>query len=336
MLDVNNFIVLRKYLADRKITGTGSPILIEPLPGGVSNSVLKISCNKDRFVLKQALPKLKVSSEWVSDVARSNVEKQALKFLPGIIPGITPKLVYEDESNYLFIMECAPESNVTWKSLLMRQECNERVAGKVGEILGRLHEGTHNLEEARELFSNKKFFYELRIEPFFDFLKWKHPDLTKNINQHITHCLEREYSLVIGDYSPKNILVYEENVMVIDFEVIHYGDPSFDLGFLTTHLLLKSLKFWKFRSSYYDVLRKAVDGYFSCVHFEKRIDLEQLAVQQLAWLLLARVDGKSPVEYLTEEKQKQQVRYASKEILYHNMKTYEEVIEFFNLKIKLS
>lgn len=120
------------------------------------------------------------------------------------------------------------------------------------------------------------------------------------------------------DYSPKNILVYKEDIIVIDFEVIHYGDASFDLGFLTTHLLLKSFKAWKFRDSYYHVLRETVDGYFSCVKFEKRCDVEQLAVNQLAWIMLARIDGKSPAEYITDEREKQLIRYASKEILNTN------------------
>lgn len=99
MLEVNNFEILRKYLAERKIFATNSTVVIESLSGGVSNSVLKISSNNVHYVLKQALPKLRVSSEWISDVARSNLEKQALKFLPKILPGITPKLIHEDEKN---------------------------------------------------------------------------------------------------------------------------------------------------------------------------------------------------------------------------------------------
>ncbi len=336
MLDVNNFITLKNYLIENNIISVNSPVSIHALPGGVSNSVLKIVSNKRRYVLKQALSRLRVNSEWVSDVARCNVEKQALKFLPDIIPGCTPGLIFEDESNFLFIMECAPESSVTWKSLLMKQECNQSLARKIGEILGKLHEGSHNLQEARELFSDKKFFNQLRIEPFFEFLKLKHPDLEKKIDQHIINCLQRESSIVTGDYSPKNILVNGQDVMLIDFEVIHYGDSSFDLGFLTTHLLLKSLKFWEFRAMYYNILREAINGYFSFVHFETRIDLERLAVQQLAWILLARVDGKSPVEYLSTEREKQLVRFASNEILSSQLRTYEEVIEIFNFKLQKS
>lgn len=334
MLDVNNFGTLKKYLVERKIVGSAPSVFIESLSGGISNSVIKIISDKGRFVLKQALPKLKVSTEWISGIERSNTEKNALKFLTKIIPGVVPDLVYEDEDNYLFIMTCVPEPAVTWKSLLRMQDCNERIARKVGEILGTIHQSTHNSQEARELFYDKKFFYQLRVEPFFEFLKIKHPGLKKEIDQHIAECLDRENSLVIGDYSPKNILVYSENVVVIDFEVAHYGDTSFDLGFLSTHLLLKSLKAQETRSSYYNILQHAIDGYFSCVHFTKRSNIELLAVRQLAWILLARIDGKSPAEYVTQEKEKQFIRYVSNEILCSNMKTYQEVIEFLKLKMK--
>ncbi|MEP7109526.1 MAG: aminoglycoside phosphotransferase family protein [Ferruginibacter sp.] len=333
MLDVNNFITLKRYLAERKIVRSASSVFIEPLPGGISNSVLRIISDSGLFVLKQAMPKLRVSTEWISDIERSNTEKNALKFLAGIIPGYVPELVYEDEDNYLFIMTCIPEPAVTWKSLLMKQECNEGIGRKVGQILGTIHQATHNSQEAKELFYDKKFFYQLRIEPFFEFLKIKHPGLKKDIDQHIAVCLNREDSLVIGDYSPKNILVHGEDVSVIDFEVAHYGDASFDLGFLTTHLLLKSLRAQENSNRHYNVFRQVIDSYFSRIHYTKRCDLELLAVRQLAWLLLARVDGKSPAEYVTEEREKQFIRFISNEILSSNMKTYREVIEFLKLKM---
>ncbi len=334
MLDVNNFKTLRKYLVDNGLALSSTAIQIQHLPGGVSNSVLKIAAGDDRFVLKQALAKLKVASEWLSDVERSNVEKQALKFLHKITPGFAPELVYEDEENYLLIMQCAPENSVTWKSLLMQRDCNERVAYNVGEVLGRLHAATHDLQEAKERFGNKKFYHQLRIAPFFDFLKTSHPSLQKEIDRHIEQSLSREWSLVIGDYSPKNILVHNQDLTIIDFEVVHYGDTSFDLGFLTAHLSLKAIVGGPYRRNYQRVLQQAVEGYFTHINFLDRTLLEQLAVQQLGWILLARVDGKSPAEYISTVEEKQFIRQVAYEILRNNMKTYSEVIDFLNLKMR--
>jgi len=331
MLDVNNIKDLKRYLLERSIAYSDSSILIEPLAGGVSNSVLKISCDKGEFVLKQALPKLKVKSEWLSDVERTNIEKKALKFLEKILPGVTPKLIYEDEANFLLIMECAPSNSVTWKSLLMEQNCDPVVGKSVGGILGKLHQNSHDLEEAKLIFGNKKFFHQLRIEPFFTFLKSKYPDLKSKIDQHIEACLKREDALVTGDFSPKNILVDGDKVMLIDFEITHYGDSSFDLGFLTTHLILKSIFAPRVRNNYYQVLNETIEGYFSCAHFTLREESEKFAVSQLAWLLLARVDGKSPVEYITREEQKLFIRSAAYEILNSGLKTFLEVTQLLTV-----
>lgn len=331
MLDVNNFLKLKRYLLERNIASSDSSLLIEPLAGGVSNSVLKISCDKGEFVLKQALPKLKVKSEWLSDVERTNIEKKALKFLERILPGVTPKLIYEDEANFLLIMECAPPNSVTWKSLLMTQNCDAVVGKSIGRVLGSLHQNTHDLEEAKIIFGNKQFFHQLRIEPFFAFLKLKYPDLKNKIDRHIETCLAREDAIVTGDFSPKNILVDGDKVMLIDFEITHYGDSSFDLGFLTTHLILKSIFAHQARSSYYQLLRETIEGYFSCAHFAPREESEKLAVSQLAWLLLARVDGKSPVEYITREDQKLLIRSVAYEILNSSLKTFEEVTHFLTV-----
>lgn len=336
MLDVGNYKLLTEYLVERGIAGEPASLLIEALPGGVSNTVLKITCDKGRFVLKQALARLKVSSEWTADVERANVEKKALKFLPQLIPGFTPALVYEDEQNCLFAMECAPEGSVTWKSKLLAGEGDPGIARQVGAVLARIHQGSHDLEVGSEdsgvvraLFGDRKFFHQLRIAPFFEFLKEKYPSLQQAIDAHIAASLGRELSLVLGDYSPKNILVHGQNIIAIDFEVIHYGDPSFDLGFLSTHLFLKSVRDPTKRDLYFELLRETMTAYFSQIHFIDRKALEMFAVQQLAWILLARMDGKSPAEYITDEKKKQFIRLSAREILDRRMATYEEVIDFF-------
>jgi 5-methylthioribose kinase len=333
MLDVNDHIKLKGYLKQNGLAADESKIFIDPLPGGVSCSVLKITTDQGRFVLKQALTKLMVQQEWLSDIERTNVEKQALKFLPSIIPNTTPGLVYEDEGNFLFLMECAPDTCKTWKQLLMNGECNLVVAEKIGAILGDLHQRSHNNAEAKRLFKEKKYFIQLRIDAFFGFLKHTHPDMASAIDDHIHQCLSLETSLVTGDYSPKNILVNGLQVIPIDFEVTHYGDSSFDLGFLSTHIILKSIRFPDRATDYYQVLRNVLEGYFSRVHFADRALMEKRAVQQLGFIMLARVDGKSPAEYITTDSDKKIIRKTSRAILSEGMERYEEVISYLS-KIK--
>ncbi|HEV3009321.1 MAG TPA: aminoglycoside phosphotransferase family protein, partial [Burkholderiales bacterium] len=64
------------------------------------------------------------------------------------------------------------------------------------------------------------------------------------------------------------------------------------------HLLLKCLWVPKARSSFLDCFDALSAAYLKGASLEK---LEERTASLLPALLLARVDGKSPVEYLTEE-----------------------------------
>lgn len=53
--------------------------------------------------------------------------------------------------------------------------------------------------------------------------------------------------------------------MVIDFEVIHFGDPAFDAAFLLNHLFIKSVYLSQWRTEiveaarrFWDVLREHI------------------------------------------------------------------------------
>jgi hypothetical protein len=114
--------------------------------------------------------------------------------------------------------------------------------------------------------------------------------------------------LVHGDVSPKNILVGPDGPVLLDAECAWYGDPAFDLAFCLNHLLLKCLWTPAAAAGFlacFDALTKA---YMAGVVWERRADLEERAAGLLPGLFLARVDGKSPVEYLTAEADKERVR----------------------------
>src|SRR5947207_4777249 len=110
----------------------------------------------------------------------------------------------------------------------------------------------------------------------------------------------RRVRRVHGDWSPKNFLVSGGAVMAIDFEVIHFGDPSFDSAFLLNHLLLKSYRMPEWRSGlrslalcFWETLVSTLPGDSDW--------FEAATIQHLGCLLLARIDGKSPAEYITAD-----------------------------------
>jgi hypothetical protein len=97
-------------------------------------------------------------------------------------------------------------------------------------------------------------------------------------------------------------------MMLIDYEVGHFGDPAFDLGFFLTHLVLKGIWSGSLRSYYASLI-----GSFWTTYSERMAQmissaefsaLEQRAVYNLAGCMLARIDGKSPVDYLTADNQR--------------------------------
>jgi len=96
--------------------------------------------------------------------------------------------------------------------------------------------------------------------------------------------------------------------VLLDAECAWYGDPAFDLAFCLNHLLLKRLprpdSALALRTSY----EALVAAYLGCVSFEPAADLTARTAALLPALMLARVDGKSPVEYVRDEPEKALVR----------------------------
>jgi 5-methylthioribose kinase len=116
-------------------------------------------------------------------------------------------------------------------------------------------------------------------------------------------------TLVLGDYAPKNAFAYPGRLLILDFEVAHWGDPAFDPAFCLTHLLLKTLHF---RDARY--LRAA--DLFWRAYTAGRGEVDEVAVlRELGCLLLARVDGKSQAEYLVDEAVREDVRELGRRFL---------------------
>jgi len=284
-----------QYLRGRGIVSLG-PIV--RLGGGVSNTVLLANTGRGRIVVKQALEKLNVEADWRSRPDRTLREANALVAVAPLLREFAvPYVEFVDEANYIYAMQAAPEGAVDWKTELMAGRIAPPVAARAGEILGTLIAATWHNQDWAERFGDQTVFDELRLDPYFRYTAQRFPELADHFDLLIRNCRQRRVSLVHGDWSPKNLLVSAGQVMAIDFEVVHYGDPSFDTGFLLNHLLLKSI-------------HRPVDAgrYLECAEEFWRTLAERIppeahwllpaTLEQLGGLLAARVAGKSPAEYL--------------------------------------
>jgi hypothetical protein len=271
------------------------------LAGGVSNrTVLVERPTGESWVVKQALAKLRVAVDWFSDPKRIGREALGLKHLAEIAPqNITP-LIFEDPAHHVLAMQAVPKAHENWKSMLLAGRVEADHAEQFARLLGTIHRrGWERRAEFATIFGDRSFFESLRVEPYYLYTAQQVPDARQFLKELVFETRMRQMTLVHGDYSPKNVLVREGRLILLDHEVIHFGDPAFDLGFALTHLLAKGHHLPRHRSAF----ARAASSFWRTYRQTLGIvrwggDLEEFAVKHTLACMLARVAGRSPLEYL--------------------------------------
>ena len=290
------------------------------LGGGVSNRVIAVEWDEGCLVAKQPLPNLAVEDDWPADVARVHNEAAATRAYSEVISGASldaraPGLVFEDTDEHVIAIECAPEGADTWKAELLSGHVDPEIARAVGAVLGAVHSEAAGDDELRETFASELPFEQLRLDPYHRTTARRHPDVREEIEAETERVEGTARTLVHGDYSPKNVLVDRADSpavpWILDFEVAHWGDPAFDAAFMCNHLFIKSVYNHERHSEYVDAALGFWDAYDARVPWA----IESETVAELGVLMLARVDGKSPVEYVTEEATADALRRIAKRTL---------------------
>ena len=299
------------YLIEKQIISASDQAEVEVLTGGVSNVVLAITTKNQKMVLKQALAELMVAQKWEADQRRAIVEANAIALFHKLSPDQVPNLVFLDPERFILILDRVPVGSTVWKSDLLDGVINPDIAEVLGRTLAQWHNFGEKDKEARLQFMEDSLFEQLRIDPFYRFVAAKNETLKPVISQLINELEGDKTTIVHGDFSPKNIMVgMDDQVYILDFEVTHVGNPVFDLAFLLAHLLCK-----KFRTD--EPLEVKLLG-ASAERFINAYEVIRPFASSLslhtALIALARVEGKSPVNYLNSNKQSALVSY-TKEIL---------------------
>lgn len=291
---------VKEYLIAEGLVEALREPFVENLSGGVSSSVWKIVWNNNRWVMKQALEKLNVKEDWYSDVERIHREHEVMVALADLVPNAIPKVVHVDYKNHIYIMLCAEEGAQTWKDILMNGIFSVSLAENAGHLLRDVHQQSHRMTAAdKERFQDQKYFVQLRVDPFHRHLIQKYPDLTTEIQKLVDEVTREKTCLVHGDFSPKNMLVeHGEHIVLIDFEVAHWGNPVFDVAYCVGHLMLKGWYLHK-HSEMLTLAAAFLSGYGGAANN---------LMPHLGLMLLARMDGKSTVNYITGEKMKNDIR----------------------------
>jgi aminoglycoside phosphotransferase (APT) family kinase protein len=298
--------------------GLGAPGEITRLSGGVSCDVWKVEIAGRRpLVLKRALPKLRVTADWRAPPERAAAEVAWIRLVAGIEPRWVPAVLGEDPARHMFAMQfLEPETHPVWKAELAAGRADSEFARQVGAALARIHAATAGKADIAAAFDNRAQFAALRLEPYLAFTAGRHPGIAQTIYDEIARIAAANIALMQGDISPKNILCGPHGPVFLDAETACFGDPAFDLAFCLNHFLLKSVWHPQFSQDYERAFHTMKDAYRLGVTWERPSEIGARTARLLPILLLARVDGKSPVEYLTDENDKAFVRAAAMQMIF--------------------
>jgi 5-methylthioribose kinase len=342
------------YLRETARLDRGERVIVRELAGGVSNMVLAVERPDrpgDDFVLKQARAQLRTSQPWFSSVERIWREADVLAICAELLersadddrgaeaipPARTPRILFEDRENYVLAMSAAPRGAVVWKAELLAGRIDPRVAAACGALLGTLHGESWLDEQIRRQIGDRTLFDQLRVDPYYRALAAARPETRPAVERAIESLDAHPRALVHADFSPKNLLVHPEGLLMVDFETGHFGDPAFDLGFFLSHLVLKACLKIPDHAPYLELTevfrRSYEETVLGRIPAAELADLWARGIGNFALCAWARLDGKSPVEYLSEQGRREVVRGLCREILERGVRDWPEVVELAGTRL---
>lgn len=283
--------------------------LMVALTGGVASDIWRVEAAERTFCVKRALGRLKVAAEWNAPVERNAFEVAWFRAAGALVPEAVPPILGHDPQAGLFAMAWLdPSAHRLWKADLAAGVADPAVAWAVGDRLGRIHAGTAVRPELASIFATDAIFHAIRLEPYLEATARAHPDRAEMLTALVLRTAATRRCLVHGDVSPKNIQIGPAGPILLDAECAWWGDPAFDVAFCLNHLLLKTLWVPAAAGDLLASFDALWAGYRDRVDWEPLADVESRIATLLPGLFLARVDGKSPVEYLTREADRETVR----------------------------
>ncbi len=290
----------RRLLVELGLCAPDQALVVTPLTGGVASDIALVQSGASRWCIKFALAQLKVAEVWLVPVRRNKAEYNWLLAASHVVPASVPVLYGRSDREGGFAMQYLDGDQVyLWKAALLAALPDRGEAALVGSVLGQIHAASTAADFNQNPFHNRDDFHAIRLEPYLLFTAFRHPDLSDRLHALTERLYTADRVLVHGDVSPKNILFRDGAPVILDAECATMGDASFDLAFCLNHLILKALHLPECRTR---LLASVLDfwaAYSAHVTWEDSADLEARICALLPALMLARVDGKSPVEYLS-------------------------------------
>jgi 5-methylthioribose kinase len=304
------------FLRETGLVKDLSRATLTTLTGGVASDIWKVETAERRFVIKKALPQLRVAQVWTAPICRNASEVDWLIEARKVAPAAAPAILASDKQAGLFAMEYfEPQDYPIWKLELHAGRADPVIAANIGRTIAAIHGATAGSADIARRFDNDATFHSIRIEPYIEATARVHQDLAEPLMKLAQRTLATKRTLVHGDVSPKNILVGPKGPIFLDAECAWYGEPAFDLAFCLNHLLLKCLWTPAAGAAFLTCFDSLAAHYLAAVTWEPPDEVEARAASLLPALFLARVDGKSPVEYVTAESDRDRVRRIARPLI---------------------
>lgn len=325
----NDITELREILIE---TGRiDSSATLTRLTGGVSSIVALVEGTDEPWVVKVPMERLAVPDEWIVDRSRGANEAAILQFLNGGSgPLRCPRPRFFDSNWTILGEELIAGPVPTYKDELLAGNCHLELAGLLGAATAELH----RLKPPEALSGDgpRQLFDALRLDPYYRVTAGRSPVhgkcLTELINETVT-ALPR--SLVHGDLTPKNILVTDDGPVFLDWEVVHVGDSAFDLGTITAHLMLKAIRHHPTGGA--APIIEAAGRFWEA--YDGPADRAR-GLRHAGAVMLARLYGKSPVEYLEDRAARLRAQELAEVALAGQMKEFEDMSEVVSNILKNS
>jgi len=314
----------------------GEEAIFTPLTGGIASDIWKVDLPRQTVCIKKALHKLKTKADWFVPIERNLYEWKYYEIADKAAPGAAPRLLAQDSESFLFVMEfLEPESHPLWKDQLRDGKTDPEFSGQVGGRLAAIHSYTADRDDIAAEFPTDGIFYASRMESYLEAASRVHTDLEQQLSRLIRTTMHTKRALVHGDVSPKNIFNAPRGPILLDAECAFFGDPAFDLAFCLNHLLLKCLWTPSASSGFLDCFASLTRGYLAGVDWEPVESIEARTARLLPGLFLARIDGKSPVEYITSEKDRNLVRRTARTLLKNPVDHLSEISQTWKMALEL-
>lgn len=308
----------------------------ERLPGGVSSDIWRVDLPGGPICVKRALGKLNVAIDWRVPVRRNAFEVAWFRTVAEIEPTAVPAVLAHDPEAGLFAMPYLdPAAYRLWKGELAAGRADAAIAGEIGRRLGRIHSATAGDLVIATGFPTDDIFRAIRLDAYFETTACRHPDLGDALRALSRYTLGQKRALVHGDISPKNIMIGPDGPVFLDAECAWYGDPAFDIAFCLNHLLLKCLWVPRAARDFLNCFDALAENWLADVDWEARADADARAATLLPGLFLGRIDGKSPVEYLTDDADRDRVRGVARALLDNPVDTLSAVRNCWAKELRL-